>query len=70
MHRGVGKRPGRSAREPDQPEVPEALERLTGEERSRLYRMLRLEVAVTPEGGYRIAGTFCSYEHGRLAVFM
>jgi len=30
--------------------LPEALEALSGEERRRLYGMLRLEVAPTPEG--------------------
>lgn len=43
-------------------QVPEALDALTGEERARLYRMLGLEVTVTPEGGYWVSGTFCSHE--------
>jgi site-specific DNA recombinase len=39
--------------------VPEALEGLTGEERSRVYRTLRLEVTPTTEG-YDVSGAFCS----------
>jgi len=38
--------------------VPEDLERLRGEQRNKVYRMLRLEVAPTTEG-YRITGAFC-----------
>jgi hypothetical protein len=37
--------------------IPEALDSLTGEERNRVYRMLRLEVKPTPEG-YEITGVF------------
>jgi hypothetical protein len=40
--------------------APEALDSLTGEERNKVYRMLRLEVSPTPEGGYSIEGAFCS----------
>ena len=39
--------------------VPEALDSLTGEERSRVYRMLRLEVMPSAEG-YDVSGAFCS----------
>jgi len=39
--------------------VPEALDGLTGEERMRVYRMLRLEVKPDPEG-YEVSGAFCS----------
>ena len=30
--------------------VPQALDSLTGEERNKLYRMLRMEITPTPEG--------------------
>jgi len=39
--------------------VPEGLESLTGEERNRLYRMLRLEVRPFSEG-YEVKGVFCT----------
>jgi hypothetical protein len=39
--------------------VPEALDRLTGEERMRIYEMLQLEVKPDPEG-YEVSGAFCS----------
>ena len=35
--------------------VPEALDSLTGDERNKVYRMLRLEVTPTPEG-YMVTG--------------
>jgi hypothetical protein len=35
--------------------VPEALDNLTGEEKNRIYRMLRLEVTPTTEG-YDVSG--------------
>jgi hypothetical protein len=38
-------------------ELPIALDNLSGEERNRVYRMLRLEVKPTPEG-YEITGVF------------
>jgi hypothetical protein len=38
--------------------VPEGLDGLTGEERNKVYRMLRLEVMPTPEG-YEVTGAFC-----------
>jgi hypothetical protein len=38
-------------------EIPEALDNLTGEERNRVYRMLRLEIKPTPDG-YETAGVF------------
>jgi recombinase-like zinc beta ribbon protein len=41
--------------------VPEALDRLTGEERRTLYRMLRLQVVPTPEG-FALSGVFCDPE--------
>ena len=39
--------------------VPEALDSLTGEEKSRIYRMLRLEVTPTTEG-YDVSGALCT----------
>lgn len=39
--------------------VPEGLENLTGEERNRLYRMLRLQVTPSSEG-YELKGGFCT----------
>ena len=39
--------------------VPEALDSLTGEEKSRAYRMLRLEVTPTTEG-YDVSGALCT----------
>jgi hypothetical protein len=39
--------------------VPEALDGLSGEERSRVYEMLRLEVKPDPQG-YEVNGAFCS----------
>ncbi len=39
--------------------VPEGLDGLTGEERNRLYRMLRLEVTPSSEG-YEVRGAFSS----------
>ena len=39
--------------------VPDALEGLTPEERNKIYRMLRLEVAPFEEG-YEVSGAFCS----------
>ena len=39
--------------------VPEGLEGLTGEERNKLYRMLRLEVTPSSEG-YEVKGVFCT----------
>jgi hypothetical protein len=39
--------------------VPEALVSLTGEEKSRVYRMLRLEVTPTTEG-YDISSAICT----------
>jgi len=39
--------------------VPEALDSLTGEEKSRVYRMLRLEVTPTAEG-YAVSGALCT----------
>jgi hypothetical protein len=39
--------------------VPEALDELSGEERSRVYQILQLEVTPDPEG-YEVSGVFCS----------
>ena len=41
-------------------EVPETLDELAGEERSRIYRMLRLEVVPLPKGGYDVKGALCT----------
>ena len=41
--------------------VPEGLKELSGEERNRLYRMLRLEVRPSPEG-YEVKGAFSTSE--------
>jgi hypothetical protein len=38
------------------------LDRLTGEERNKVYRMLRLEVIPRQEDGYDVTGAFCSLE--------
>jgi hypothetical protein len=38
--------------------IPEDLDRLTGDERNKVYRMLRLEVTPVPEG-YEVTGAFC-----------
>ncbi|MCA1848569.1 MAG: zinc ribbon domain-containing protein, partial [Actinobacteria bacterium] len=43
-------------------QVPESLDSLDGEERNTIYRMLRLEVMPTPEGGYGLTGAFCTAE--------
>jgi len=40
--------------------VPEALHDLTGEEKSRIYRMLRLEVTPTNQG-YEVSGALCTH---------
>jgi hypothetical protein len=39
--------------------LPEALEGLSGEERTRVYRMLQLEVRPDPEG-YEVSGVLCN----------
>jgi hypothetical protein len=39
--------------------VPEDLKELTPQERNKIYRMLRLEVAPVEEG-YEVSGAFCS----------
>ncbi len=41
--------------------VPEGLDALTGEERNKVYRMLRLEITPKPEG-YEVRGAFCTSE--------
>jgi septal ring factor EnvC (AmiA/AmiB activator) len=40
--------------------LPEALDDLTGEERCRIYQMLRLEVMPVPQGGYEVSGALCT----------
>ena len=42
--------------------VPEDLEALSGEERNRLYRMLRLEITPVEDGTRRVQGVFCTGE--------
>jgi hypothetical protein len=39
--------------------LPGALDELSGEERSRLYGMLRIEVAPAP-GSFEVSGAFCA----------
>jgi hypothetical protein len=39
--------------------IPEAFDSLTGEEKSRVYRMLRLEVTPTTDG-YDVSGAICT----------
>ncbi len=40
--------------------LPKALDDLTGEERSRIYQMLRLEAMPVPQGGYEVSGALCT----------
>ena len=48
--------------------VPDALGSLTGEERNKVYRMLRLEVTPTPEG-YSVTGALrARLQHGTDAI--
>jgi hypothetical protein len=42
--------------------VPEKIDKLSGVERNKVYRMLRLEVSPTPVGGYSVEGAFCTSE--------
>jgi site-specific DNA recombinase len=42
--------------------VPEALEELSGTDRNKLYKMLRLEAKPTAEGGFDVSGAFRSSE--------
>ena len=44
--------------------VPEALDGLSGEERSKVYQMLQLEVRPDPEG-YEVSGARSSRPMGR-----
>jgi DNA repair exonuclease SbcCD ATPase subunit len=44
--------------------VPEGLDGLTGEERNKVYRMLRLKVTPTAEG-YEVSGAFCGLLYSR-----
>jgi len=41
--------------------LPEALDDLTGEERCRIYQMLRLEVMPVPQGRYEVSGALCTF---------
>jgi hypothetical protein len=41
--------------------VPTALDKLSGEERNRVYRMLRLEVKPS-QAGFEVTGAFCTSE--------
>jgi hypothetical protein len=41
--------------------IPEALDSLTGEERNRVYRMLHIQITLTPEG-YETTGVFRTSE--------
>jgi hypothetical protein len=47
--------------------VPDALDALSGEERNRLYGMLRLEVTPASEG-LEVNGAFCTSELRRTAT--
>jgi hypothetical protein len=47
----------RATRKPE----PEGLDDLTGEDRNKVYRMLRLEVTPSDEG-YKVGGAFCTLE--------
>ena len=49
--------------------VPADLDLLTGDERARIYRMLRFEVSLTPQGGYRVSGAFCSEEPSSVVAY-
>jgi site-specific DNA recombinase len=42
--------------------VPEEIDKLSGVERNKVYRMLRLEVSPTPVGAYSVEGAFCTSE--------
>jgi hypothetical protein len=42
--------------------VPEALDGLAGAKCNQLYRLLRLEITPTPEGGYQVEGAVCTSE--------
>jgi hypothetical protein len=42
--------------------VPEALEVLSGTDRNKLYKMLRLQVRPTAEHGFEVSGAFRSSE--------
>ena len=44
--------------------VPEDLDNLTGQERNKIYRMLRLEVAPTKEG-FKVTGAFMGRLYSR-----
>jgi hypothetical protein len=49
--------------------VPEALDELTGEERHQVYRMLRLEVYVQPNGDVEIRGVIRAEVCGATIVY-
>ena len=40
--------------------VPSALDNLDGEDKNRLYQMLRLEVIPSEQEGYEVRGAFCT----------
>jgi len=48
--------------------VPKDLETVSGAQRNKLYRMLRLEVSCLSQGGYRVEGAFCTSESLSWAV--
>ena len=43
-------------------QLPEELDRITGEDRNAIYRMLQVEITPTPEGFYEVTGAFCTAE--------
>jgi hypothetical protein len=45
--------------------VPKALDSLSGEERNRLYGILRLQVSPARDG-FEVAGTFCTSERSSI----
>jgi recombinase-like zinc beta ribbon protein len=50
--------------------VPEALDELTGEERHRVYRMLRLEVYVQPNGDLETRGVIRTEVRGATIMYL
>src|SRR5215204_898590 len=42
--------------------IPEDLDALSGAERNRLYRMLRLENTPSEDGSYKVQGAYCTGE--------
>jgi site-specific DNA recombinase len=43
-------------------QIPQDLDRITGEDRNAIYRMLQAEITPTPEGFYTVTGAFCTAE--------